>query len=140
MRIPSETLRKDGSRFLFIEDFRGDFAEAASLLQRSWGENDRRPLLYTADFLRSCFDYPGASFSLAPTLYEGPQPLAFVAGFPRRIRFEKRDLNILVISLLTVSPQYKKKGYGVVLWSELVKRAQARGFDGMVNYCVDGEP
>jgi hypothetical protein len=27
----------------------------------------------------------------------------------------------------------------VVLWSELVKRAQSAGYDGMVNYCVEGE-
>jgi hypothetical protein len=28
----------------------------------------------------------------------------------------------------------------VVLWSELVKRARSAGYDGMVNYCVEGEP
>lgn len=125
---------------LVIEDFRGDLEQVASLIQRSWAENDKQPLLYTAEFLASFFEYPGAGFSLSPTLYDGSKPVAFVAGFPRRMRFKDRELRVIVISFLTVSNDYKKKGYGIVLWSDLVKRAQAGGFDGMVNYCVEGEP
>ena len=125
---------------LSIQDFRGDFDEVAALVQRSWMENSNQSLMYTSDFVASYFDCPGSSFSLAPTLYEGRKPLAFIAGFPRRLRFKGRELNVVLSSFLSVSSEYKKKGYGVVLWSELVKRARAAGFDGMVNYCVDGEP
>ena len=125
---------------LSIEDFRGDFDEVAGLVQRSWMENSNQSLMYTKDFVASYFEYPGASFSLAPTLYDGNKPLAFIAGFPRRLKFKERELNVILSSFLSVSSEYKKKGYGVVLWGELVKRAQAAGFDGMVNYCVDGEP
>jgi Acetyltransferase (GNAT) family len=132
------TLRS--TQLLSIEDFRGDYDEVASLIQRSWMENSNQSLMYTADFVASYFEYPGSSFSLAPTLYEGSKPLAFIAGFPRRLKFNGRELNVILSSFLSVSSEYKKKGYGVVLWSELVKRAQAAGFDGMVNYCVDGEP
>lgn len=125
---------------LSIQDFRGDFDDVAGLIQRSWMENSKQSLLYTPDFVASCFEYPGSSFSLAPTLYDGSKPLAFIAGFPRRLRFKGRELRLILSTFLSVSNEHKKKGYGVVLWSELVKRAQAAGFDGMVNYCVDGEP
>jgi hypothetical protein len=39
-----------------------------------------------------------------------------------------------------VLPELKKSGLGIVLWTELVKRIRAEGFDGMINFCVDGEP
>jgi hypothetical protein len=123
-----------------IEDFRGDFTQVAALIQESWKENGKQGLLYTPEFLASCLEYPGMSFSLAPTLYEGETPRAFVAGFPRTIQYQGRKLRVILCTLLSVSSEYKKSGYGVVLWSELVKRAQAAGYDGMVNYCVEGEP
>jgi hypothetical protein len=56
------------------------------------------------------------------------------------VKFNGREQKIIVISFLTVLPEYKKKGLGIILWSELVNRARAAGFDGMMNYCVDGEP
>ena len=127
-------------QLLSIEDFRGDYAEVADLVQRSWMENSNQSLMYTPDFVASYFEYPGSNFSLAPTLYDGSKPLAFIAGFPRRLKFRGRELKVILSSFLSVSSEYKKRGYGVVLWGELVKRAQAAGFDGMVNYCVDGEP
>ncbi|MGA2531552.1 MAG: hypothetical protein ABSG19_00805 [Candidatus Aminicenantales bacterium] len=125
---------------MIIESFRGDFEQAASLIQRAWADNEKQPLLYTAEFLGSLFEYPGADLSLAPTLYDGTKPIAFTAGFPRRLRFKGRELRIVIGSFLSVSSEFKKRGYGIVLWSELVRRVQAAGFDGMMNYCVEGEP
>jgi hypothetical protein len=130
-------IRAEGTRC--IEDCRGDFAEVSRLIETSWAENKQQPLLYGADFLVSCFEYPGASLSLAPTLYEGEDPLAFVAAFPRRVLLQGRELNLAVITFLTVATECKKRGYGIVLWNELVKRIRAAGFDGMVNYCIEGE-
>jgi hypothetical protein len=124
---------------MLIEDFRGDFAQVAALIQESWRENGKQGLFYTAEFLESCLSYPGASYALAPTLYQGEKPCAFVAGFPRTIRYQGSELRVIVCTLLSVSSEYKKSGYGIVLWNELVKRARPAGFDGMVNYCVDGE-
>ena len=43
-------------------------------------------------------------------------------------------------SYLSISPEYKKFGFGIVLWSELAKRIRTAGFDGMLNFCVVGEP
>jgi Acetyltransferase (GNAT) family len=127
-------------RRLSIEHFRGDFDEVARLIQQSWAENSQQHLLYTPDFMASSFEYPESSFSLAPTLYDGDKPIAFAAGFPRRLRFKGSELRAIVCTSLAVSNEHKKAGYGVILWNELVKRAQAAGFDAMVNYCVDGEP
>lgn len=109
------------------------------MIERSWTENEQQTLLYSADFLASCFGYPGASLSLAPAIYDGSVPLAFVAAFPRRVCVRGRELNLVIITFLTVASELKKRGYGILVWSEMVKRARAAGFDGMVNYCVDGE-
>jgi hypothetical protein len=51
------------------------------------------------------------------------------------VKFEQK-LRLALITFLSVAPEFKKKGYGVILWSELVSRARAAGFDGMVNYCI----
>jgi GNAT superfamily N-acetyltransferase len=125
---------------LSIENFRGDFTQLASVMQASWAENSGQALLYTSEFLCSCFEYPEMDFSMAPAIYVESKPVAFVAGFPRHVKFNGRNQKIIVITFLTVLPEYKKKGLGIMLWSELVNRARATGFDGMVNYCVDGEP
>ena len=125
---------------LSIENFRGDFTQLASLMQASWAENSGQVLLYTSEFLSSCFAYPDMDFSMAPAIYVESKPVAFVAGFPRHVKFNGRNQKIMVITFLTVLPEYKKSGLGIMVWSELVHRARATGFDGMMNYCVDGEP
>src|SRR5262245_47842312 len=102
-------MRQHFAGSLSIGDFRGDFSNLAALIQTSWSENNKQPLFYSADFLKSSFDYPGATFSLAPTLYSGSHPLAFASGFPRRARFKGRDLSVIVSTFLTVSPELKRK-------------------------------
>ncbi len=135
MRIASSTDQSLRS----LSDFRGDFDELAAMMEESWSENKNQPLRYTAEFLQSCFRYPGASYELAPTMYCGEKPIGFVAGFPRIVRYKGNDLKLLVVAFLTVASEYKNRGYGIALWSELVQRARALGFDGMVNYGVEGE-
>ncbi len=122
-----------------MEDFRGDFEQLATVMEASWADSATTPFLYRADFLADCFKYPGSAFSLAPTIYHDSTPVAFVAGFPRRVRIHGNEFQILIVSLLTVAADHKQKGYGIVVWSELVRRAQTAGFDGIVNYCVEGE-
>jgi hypothetical protein len=111
----ADATRLGSPQGLSIEDFRGDFDEVAALVQRSWMENSNQSLMYTPDFVASYFEYPGSSFALAPTLYGGNRPLAFIAGFPRRLKVQGRELNVILSSFLSVSSEYKKKGYGVVL-------------------------
>lgn len=122
-----------------LEDFRGDFEELAAVMKASWDENASSPFLYTAEFLADCFRYPGASFSLAPTIYRGDELVAFAAGFPRRVLVGSKERNLIVSAFLTAASEHKNKGYGIVVWSELMKRAQDSGFDGVVNYCIEGE-
>jgi GNAT superfamily N-acetyltransferase len=135
MSVPSETKTLSARS---LDDFRGDYAEVASLMEQSWSGNNQQPLLYTSAFLASCFEYPGAHFSLAPTIYFESTPVGFVAGFPRTVYCPQGELRLLLITFLTVAPEYKKKGYGIILWNELVSRTRSMGFDGMVNYCVGG--
>ena len=122
-----------------IEDFRGDFEELAVLTERCWAQNKSQPLLYTAKVLASYFSYPGATFRLAPTVYEDSRLVAFIAGFPRSVLYQGRKLRIVVVSFLTVASECRKRGYALLLWDEVVRRARAAGFAGVMNYCVDGD-
>ena len=122
-----------------FEDFRGDFGKLASVIEASWAEGSAPPFLYTPELLADYFAYPGADLKFAPTLYHGSELVAFVAGFPRTARLRGADLRLLVVAFLTVSVEHKSRGYGILAWSELVRRAQEAGYDGVVNYCVEGE-
>jgi len=123
-----------------IENFRGDYQALADLLQRSWSENSQQALYYSPDFLRSFFTAPGASESLEPSFYRDDTLAAFAAGFQRRVAYRGHSLKLATNTFLSVLPELKKSGLGIVLWTELVKRIRAQGFDGMINFCVDGEP
>ena len=122
-----------------VEDFRGDYGELAAMMQASWGEGPDPPYLYTAELLADHFRYPGSSFALAPSVYDGAEIVAFVAGYPRRIIAGAAERRILISTFLTVAPAQKASGYGLVVWSDLMRRAADAGFDGVINYCVDGE-
>ncbi|MEQ1472705.1 MAG: GNAT family N-acetyltransferase [Candidatus Acidiferrum sp.] len=123
-----------------MENFRGDYQGLANLVQRSWGENSQQGLSYSADFLESFLTSPGASVSLAPAVYQDDALLGFASGFPRHLTVQGHSLRVITSSFLSVLPEYKKFGFGIALWTELVKRARGFGFDGMLNFCVDGEP
>ena len=129
-RLPSRSL----------SDFRGDYGALSALMERSWGENAESSLHYTSAFLRSAFEYPGTRVDLAPTMYEGERPVAFVAGFPRLARYEGRDLRLLVGTFLTSAPEFKGTTIGPAMWTEFLKRARAAGYDGAINFCAEGSP
>ena len=120
-----------------VEDFRGDYDRLAAMMQASWGEIPAASYLYTADLLEDSFAYPGASRSLAPSIYHGRDLVAFAAGFPRRVAIAGVEHRIVISTYLTVAAGHKAAGYGIVVWSELMRRAAAQGFVGAVNYCVD---
>jgi hypothetical protein len=122
-----------------IESCHGDFEAISTMMQSSWAASVTPPFLYTGEFLTACFEYPGADLALAPTIYDGASPIAFVAGFPRRLRIEGESCTVVLVALLTAAFEHRSRGLGIVVWSELVRRARAAGFDGMVNYCVEGE-
>jgi hypothetical protein len=120
------------------ESFRGDFASLAAVMKDSWSENTDQSLLYNESFLRSAFAYPGASFDLAPTIYIDGYPAAFVAGYPRSVRLEGREQRLVCVTFWTTSVRFKGRGYGSRVWMEILRRARDAGYDGAVNFCVDG--
>ncbi len=122
-----------------LEDFRGDYGAVASMMRRSWAQNKETPLLYTEEFLRSAFDYPGTDRRLSPTLYDEAGPIAFVAGYPRRVLLDGRERRLILNTFLTAAPEVKGKGYGLALWAECTRRARGCGFDGTINFCVEGD-
>ena len=125
---------------LSLDNFRGDWNTLADLIQRSWAENKESSLRYMPAFLQSCFEYPGTTAALAPTIYEDDQPVAFIAGLPRHFEWEGRNQKLLLSTLLTSAPEKKGKGYGAGLWVELAKRARAAGYDGLISLCVTAGP
>jgi GNAT superfamily N-acetyltransferase len=123
-----------------IGSFNGDFDELAALMERSWSENKEQSLRYSSRFLRSAFDYPGSSLELAPAIYRDGRLAAFVAGFPRTIRIAGQLRRMLSISYLTVAPEHKRSGYGPLVWGELLERARNLGYDGALDFTVEGDP
>jgi hypothetical protein len=122
-----------------VEDFRGDDAQLAAMLRASWAQGANPPYLYTTELLADYLRYPGAGPALAPAIYDGSEIVAFVAGFPRRVLVGGTERRVLISALLTVAPEHKSSGYGLIVWNALMRRAADAGFDGVVNYCVDGE-
>jgi hypothetical protein len=120
------------------ESFRGDFGTLAAVVKDSWGQNRDQSLLYDEPFLRSAFAYPGASFDLAPAIYIDGLPASFVAGFPRTVRLKGREQRLACITFWTTSASFKGRGYGSQVWMEILRRARDSGYDGAVNFCVDG--
>jgi hypothetical protein len=122
-----------------VEEFRGDHQELAAVMRASWVDGPGAPYLYTADLLADRLRYPGTELAPAPAIYTDEGLVAFAAGLPRTVEVEKAARRILISTLLTVAPPQKAAGYGIVVWSELMRRAAAAGYDGVVNYCADGE-
>jgi hypothetical protein len=119
--------------------FRGDFGVLAAMIQRSWADNPNEPLLYSEAFLRSAFEYPGSSFTLAPAVYGGAGLLGFLAGFPRSVRWDGHPVRLILSSFLTADTTVKGPGVGMKLWGELVKRCRDEGYDGTIAFCVEGD-
>jgi hypothetical protein len=109
------------------------------MMRQSWSENHEVPLLYTEEFLASAFHYPESSFELAPSVYSGDDLVAFIAGFPRRMRRGGRDYRFLINTFLTAASDTKGTGYGLALWGGLAQRGRKAGFDGALNFCVEGD-
>jgi hypothetical protein len=122
-----------------LSSFRGDFGALAAMMQRSWADNPNQPLLYSEEFLRSAFDYPGSSFELAPAIYREDDLLAFVTGFPRSVLWDTHPAQLVLNSFLTASPVLKGAGVGLKLWAAQIERCREAGSDGTINFCVEGD-
>jgi hypothetical protein len=132
----ADTIRRAAEE---VEEFRGDYEELAAVMRASWADGPSAPYLYTAELLAGWLSYPGAEPAPAPAMYSGEGLVAFAAGLPRQVEIAGVTRRILISSFLTVAPAQKAAGYGIVVWSELVRRAAEAGYDGVVNYCADGQ-
>lgn len=122
-----------------VRSFGGEFGQLADMMRQSWSENPNQSLLYTEDFLRSAFDYPGCGFDLAPAIYGDAGLLGFVAGFPRTARWEGHQVRLILNSFLTISPRVKGAGLGLTLWKKLIECCRRKGYEGTINFCVEGD-
>jgi len=121
--------------------FRGDFGGLAAMIQQSWATNSNQSLLYSEAFLRSAFDFPGSSFGLAPAVYGDAGLLGFIVGFPRTVRWsaDAQPARLTLNSFLTAATSVKGPGVGIKLWGDLVERCRDQGYDGTINFCVEGD-
>ena len=53
---------------------------------------------------------------------------------------EGRKQRLACITFWTTSAKFKGRGYGSRVWMEILRRARDSGYDGAVNFCVDGAP
>ncbi len=121
-----------------LGSFDGDYDALASLMRRSWAGNRESSLDYTSEFLRSCLRYPGSTAEFAPTLYEEDDPIAFIAGFPRQVEWCGKSCKFLLSTFMTSAPEHRGKRYGTRLWTELVHKARATGYDGVLSFTSAG--
>jgi hypothetical protein len=129
----ADTIRRAAEE---VEEFRGDYEDLAAMMRDSWADGASTPYLYTADLLADWLGYPGTELALA--IYTDEGLVAFAAGLPRQVEIAGATRRIFISTFLTVAPAQKAAGYGIVVWSELMRRAAAAGYDGVVNYCADG--
>src|ERR1700742_297132 len=129
----ADTIRRAAEE---VEEFRGDHEELGSIMRDSWADGAGAPYLYTAELLAEWLAYPGTE--ITPAIYTDEGLVAFAAGLPRQIEVAGAARRVLTSTCLTVAPAQKAAGYGIVVWSELMRRAREAGYDGVINYCADG--
>lgn len=121
------------------EDFRGDCEQLASVMRASWAGTPNPSYLYTAEFLADCFRYPGVTPALSPAIYAGAELIAFAIGLPRHVTLDGVSRRIVIATFVTVAETHQRSGYGAAIWSELMRRSAAAGYDAAVTYCAAGE-
>ena len=131
--MPAETTRLEPTAF------RGDFEPLAAMLQKAWAVNKEVPLLYTAAFLESACRYPGTDFEVCPTVYDGDEPVAFVAGLPRHFAVNGEKQSLILTSFLTSAAGHQNASYGLSVWRNVHVRAREAGYAGALSLCVEGD-
>ncbi len=112
--------------------------QAAQLISTAFATNKDGALDYTAEFLESCYRYPGADRELSPAFFEGDRIVALLASLPRCVRLQRRSRRVAILTFNSVHPDFRGHGLGAKMFSEGVYRAQKNGFDGVLFFCVEG--
>jgi GNAT superfamily N-acetyltransferase len=117
-----------------------DWASAVDFIRHSWKTNRETQVDYNLEFVNSLLQYPGDGPVLAPAYYDNGALIALVAGFPRSVRLQDQVRKLLLMSFFTVAPAYRGQGYGRAVWANCLRMAKSAGYDGVLHYCVDGNP
>lgn len=117
-----------------------DWAGAVDFIRHSWKNNRETQLDYTLEFVNSLLQYPGDGPVLAPAYYDNGALIALVVGFPRSVWLQGHARKLLLMSFFTVAPAYRGQGYGRAVWANCLRMAKSAGYDGVLHYCVDGNP
>ncbi len=112
-----------------------DLRAAAVLMRESWGENRESALDYDESFLGSCLEYPERPI-LAPAMYCKDVLVAMVCGLPRNVVILGKNRRLVLMTFLTVAPQWKGLGLGRAIWAACIRQAREAGFDGAIHYCA----
>lgn len=92
--------------------------EAGRILQEAWPPP---ALLYTPEYLRWQFGFPGAVSALAVAAFDGDQPVAFIGATPRRLRRGGYSSEAFLLSFLAVRPAWQGKGVAALLYDALLE-------------------
>jgi len=123
-----------------FSDFHSSVEDLAVMMRRSWAENPQQSLVYSAQHLASALAQPRTSKHLWPAMYDDGKLVAFGAGFPRTALYRGAEVLKLVLnSYITVASEYKGKGIGGQVWTEIAKRSRELEHDGLITYCVEGD-
>ena len=125
---------------LELRDIAARYEDAAAVIRRAFQTNDETPVNYNSAFLASCYSYPGTQPALSPAFFDGDRLVAVLMSVPRHVVFEQKRLNLALLSLNAVQPEYRAYGLGIEIVTEAVRRACMHGYNGAIYYCVDGHP
>ena len=114
------------------------YEDAAAVIRRAFQTNKEPFLNYNANFLASCYTYPGAQPELSPAFFHDDRLVSILVSLPRHVIFERKRLALALLTLNAVEPEYRSYGLGIEMVAEAVRRARASGYDGAIYCCVDG--
>ena len=102
-----------------------DFAdEASAVLAAAW----KPPALhYSSDYLRWQFTFPGPWPAPASAAFEGSKLAGFAACTHRRVRYQARTIDAMVVSFVAVQPDRRNRGVAAGLYATLLGALAGRG-------------
>ncbi|HKI18857.1 MAG TPA: GNAT family N-acetyltransferase, partial [Isosphaeraceae bacterium] len=102
-----------------------EFAEsAAAILRASW----QPPCLeYSADYIRWQFGYPGHPEGKGVAAFDSCEPIGFAAVVPRSLAFGGERHPALLLSFVSVRPNFRGQGVGHALYQALTEIARQTG-------------
>jgi GNAT superfamily N-acetyltransferase len=126
-----------------IRKFDGDLQEVSDLIKASWGKEYRgkhkQPVMdYSSiDFLEWNLNRPDADPDLLIGAYSKGKLVAFVGGFPHKLRYNDKILRSASASFLTTHLQYQRQGIGRSLLREAIFKVIEKGYYDVITGLID---